>query len=149
MKESIMKLVYKLIKQKYVYVGIPVIIQNSRGEILLGKRDAKMITYPNTWGLPGGMPEYGEKLADAAKREVKEEVGIDVEITKLGKIHEYFPNKKCKIHGVDVVHYAKIIKGIPKPKDETSEIRWFKPSEIKNMNLAYDHKEILKEEGLI
>jgi hypothetical protein len=50
---------------------------------------------------------------------------------------------------VDIPFYGKIIKGIPKAKDETKEIKWFKLSEIKNMKLAYSHKEILKGEGLI
>ena len=72
----------KLIKQRFVYVGVPVIIQNSRGEVLLGKRSANSVTYPSLWGLPGGMPDYGEKLIDAAKREVKEEVGVDIKIIK-------------------------------------------------------------------
>jgi hypothetical protein len=45
--------------------------------------------------------------------------------------------------------YAKIISKTPKPKDETSEIRWVKPSEIKKMKLAYNHKQILEREGLL
>jgi hypothetical protein len=32
-----------------VFVGTPVIIQNSKKEILLGKRNKNMPTYPNTW----------------------------------------------------------------------------------------------------
>lgn len=150
MSHSIFNLFFRFAKQKYVYVGVPVIIRNSKGEILLGKRNKHMLTYPSTWGLPGGLPEYGEKLEDTAKREVKEELGVDIEIIKRStNIHEHLPIKECKIHSIDVVYYAKIIKGIPKPKDETSEVKWFKSSEIKDMNLAYSHKEILKKEGLI
>ena len=32
----------------------------------------------------------------------------------------------------------------PKPKDETQEVKWFKPQELKKMKLAYTHNEILK-----
>jgi len=67
-----MNLFFKLVKQKYVYVGVPVIIHNSKGEILLGKRNMNMPTYPGFWGLPGGMPEYGEKIENTAIREKKE-----------------------------------------------------------------------------
>ncbi len=140
----------KLIKQRFVYVGVPVIIQNPRGEVLLGKRSANSVTYPSLWGLPGGMPDYGEKLIDAAKREVKEEVGVDIKIIKRSSnIYENIPNKECRFHSVDTPFYAKIIKGIPKAKDETSEVRWFKPSEIRKIKMAYTHKEILRKEGII
>ncbi len=150
MSHSLINLFFKLIKNRYVYVGIPVIIQNSKGEILLGKRNKNMATFPGFWGLPGGMPEYNEKIEDTAKREVKEELGVDVKIIKKAKnVYENFPIKECKFHTVDVPFYAKILKGEPKPNDETQEVKWFKPSELKNLKLAYSHKEILKGEGLI
>lgn len=150
MKQEMVRFLLNFFKSKNVYAGVPVIIQNSKGEILLGKRRRNMATFPGFWGLPGGMPNYKEKLVDTAKREVKEELGVDIKIIKKSKdIYENFPCKKSGLHSVDVAHYGKIIKGIPKPKDETSEIKWFKPSEIRKMNLAYEHKKILKGEGLI
>lgn len=150
MSHSIVNLFFKLVKQKYVYVGVPVIIQNSKKEILLGKRSKDMTIFPGFWGLPGGMPEYNEKIKDTAKREVKEELGIDVKIIKRAKnFYENLPSKECKFHSVDIPFYAKIVKGIPKPKDETQEVKWLKPSEIKKLKLAYSHKEVLKGEGLI
>jgi ADP-ribose pyrophosphatase YjhB (NUDIX family) len=150
MKDSIINLILRLAKQRFVYASVPVIIQNSKNEILLGKRSAKSFVYPNTWGLPGGMADYGEKVEETAKREVKEELGIDIKIIrKSPNIYQNLPNKESKFHSVDIPHYAKIIKGVPKAKDETSEVKWFKPSEIKNMKLAYSHKDILKGEGII
>ena len=150
MKESLMRIASKFIRQKYVYAGVPVIIRNSKGEILLGKRSRKVVSFPGVWGLPGGMPNYGEKLADAAKREIKEELGVDVEIIKVSRnFYEDLPNKESRFHNVAIPHFARIVGGFLKPQDETSEIRWFKPSEIRGMKLAYTHKEILKGEGLI
>lgn len=135
---------------KPVIIGIPVIIQNSQKEILLGKRDKKILFYPNTWGLPGGLTMQGEKIIETAKREVKEELGINIKILKQSKnTYEILPNKKSPIHSLAIPFYAKIISGTPIPKDETQEVKWFKPSEIKNINLAYNHKEILKKEKLI
>lgn len=147
---NLIKMFFNLIKQKYVYAGVPVIIQNSKKEILLGKRSKKSFTYPSVWGLPGGMADYGEKVEETAKREVKEELGVDVKIIKrASNVYQNTPTEVCIFHSVDIPHYAKIIKGIPKPEDETSEVKWFKPSEIKKMNLAYSHKDILKGEGLL
>jgi len=147
---KILKTALKFFKNKYVFAGAPAIIQNSKKKILLGKRSIDSPFYSDTWGLPGGMIEYKEKIEDSVRRELKEELGIDIKIVKRANgIYENFPNKKCNFHTIDIPYYAKIIKGIPKPKDETLDVRWFRPSEIKKMTLAYSHKEILKGEGLI
>ncbi len=142
--------IFKYIRGKRPLIGVPVIIQNSQGEILLGKRDNKAPFYPNTWGLPGGMMEYNELPEETAKREVKEELGIDIDIKKKLDIHNNLPNKEHKIHLIDIPFIAKIKdKQKPGPKDETKKVRWFKTSKIKNMKLAYGHNEILAREGLI
>src|SRR5271157_2216223 len=131
----------KLLFNKRIIPGVPAIIRNSKGEILLGKRDKSMICYPDLWGLPGGAIEYKETVEQAIKRELKEELGVESEIIKYGKPIMNGPTKECPTHHLDVPVYCKI-KGIPKPKDETSEVKWFKPKEIKNIELAYEHKKL-------
>lgn len=59
-----------------------VIIENIRGEILLQKRRDN-----GCFGLPGGAVEIGEKLTEAAGREVHEEVGITVGELRLFGIY--------------------------------------------------------------
>jgi len=149
-KSLMTKLIFKFAKFKFVLAGIPVIITNSKGEILLGKRSETNSTYPGYWGLPGGIMDKGEKSYETAKREIKEELGVKIKIIKKSKnVYESLPTKECPTQYINVIYYAKIIGGLPKAKDETSEIRWFKPFEIKKMKLAYNHKEILKKEGII
>ena len=41
-----------------------------------------------TWIIPGGKVEFGESLEEAAKREIKEELGVDITITRLIDFHE-------------------------------------------------------------
>jgi 8-oxo-dGTP diphosphatase len=139
----------KFIIGKRPLIGVPVIIINSKKEILLGKRSKKSPFYPNTWGLPGGMMEYNETPEETAKREVKEEIDVEIKIIKKLEIYNNLPNKNCKAHLIDIPFIAKIIHGNPEPKDETIEIKWFQPFEIKKIKLAYSHKEILKREKLI
>ena len=149
-KKILTKILLKALKFKPQTIGIPVIIKNSKGEILLGKRKKNSVFYANSWGLPGGMLDYGERLIECAEREIKEEIGVSIKITKQSKkIYEMFPSKNHPFHTLAIIFYAKVIKGVPKPKDETQEVKWFKPSEIKKMKLAYNHNEILKEEGLV
>lgn len=54
------------------------IVENERNEILLVKSRDK-----NIWTIPGGQVEVGENLIDAVVREIKEESGIDVSVSKL------------------------------------------------------------------
>jgi len=64
-----------------------VIIVSPEKEILLLKRAKHMKRNPNKWDLPGGHRKQNEKIEDAARREVKEELGIDIE--DLSKVDEF------------------------------------------------------------
>jgi len=71
-------------KQKYPEPTVGALILNRKGEVLLVKS--------HKWGdrltIPGGHVEVGEKLVDALKREIKEEVGLDVFGVRLLMIQE-------------------------------------------------------------
>ncbi|TXK85757.1 NUDIX hydrolase [Paenibacillus sp. N3.4] len=58
--------------------GTNVIIFNNQGQVLLLKRSDN-----NCWCFPGGAIELGEKVGDAAKREVLEETGLQVNTLEL------------------------------------------------------------------
>lgn len=50
------------------------------GRVLLGLRRADRASYPGVWDLPGGHVEPGESPRDAARRELREELGVDAEL---------------------------------------------------------------------
>lgn len=58
---------------KIIKIGCVIFVLKDQ-QLLLGKR--KNVYGAGSWGLPGGHLEYGEKLIDAAKRELEEETGI-------------------------------------------------------------------------
>ncbi|VVB79189.1 ADP-ribose pyrophosphatase [uncultured archaeon] len=149
-KEKFLLLMMKIFRVEPQTLGVPVIIIE-KGKILLGKRSPKDVLYPNLWGLPGGLVETREKIEEAGKREVKEELGVNIRvIKKSNKVYEEFISyKRLNFRAINIPIYGKIIKGGPTPKDETSEVKWFTPTEVRKMKLAYNHKEILKEEGVI
>lgn len=62
-------------------VGVATIIKNDKNEILLGFRIGKL-GY-RTWGLPGGKLDFGEDTKECAKRELKEETNLDVDVDDL------------------------------------------------------------------
>lgn len=149
LRKEIIEFLIKIFGVGHIFTGVPAIIKNSKGEILLGKREKDAIYYPNTWGLPGGLIDAGESIEQAVEREVKEEMGVKIRVISYGKPFMVFPNKECPLQSLNVPVYAKIISGKPKPKDETSEVSWFAPKEIKKMKLAYSNKKLLEQEGVI
>lgn len=63
-----------------------VLVKNDK--ILLPKRSANLSKFPNYYEFPGGKVENGESLEEALKRELYEELVIDVNIKDI----EQFPN---------------------------------------------------------
>ncbi len=61
-------------------VGVAVIIRKG-GKVLLGRR--KGFHGEGTWNFPGGHLEFGEKIKDCAKRETKEETGLNIKNVAL------------------------------------------------------------------
>lgn len=149
-KEKFLLLLTRFFNMEYSMLGSPVIILD-KTKILLGKRASNSPLYPNLWGLPGGIVEKGERIETAAKREVEEELGIQIKVLKRSQniFDQSIQFRKVSIRAINVPVYAKILKGNPRPKEETQEVRWFTPKELRKMKLAYNHKEILKEEGII
>lgn len=113
-------------------------IRNSKGEYLISKRAADRPTYPLIWESAGGSVIKGEDSLEGAIREVKEEVGIDLqkEDGKLvfSKIRGKIDGKKFNdIMDVWLFEYD----GEPSLENastaEVAECRWALPEEIKHM----------------
>jgi isopentenyl-diphosphate Delta-isomerase len=73
--------------------SVRVIILNSRGEMLLQKRSSKLKIHPGQWSSGAtGSVRSGETYDEAAKRELKEEMGIETELKFLFKLRQHSPN---------------------------------------------------------
>jgi nucleoside triphosphatase len=81
------------------------LIVNEEGRILL----AKSHKWFDKYTLPGGHIEVGESMVDAVKREVKEEVGLDVEVVEMLLVQEaiFAPEFYKKKHFVFIDFYCK------------------------------------------
>jgi mutator protein MutT len=67
-----------------MFAGI--ILVNSEGKVLMQLRCRHDFLYPGCWTLPGGRVEKGESPELALVREVKEELGFDLNHFKLFRI---------------------------------------------------------------
>jgi ADP-ribose pyrophosphatase YjhB (NUDIX family) len=142
-KENYIKEIRKNIGQApLMTTACGVIIENSKGEILLQQRKDN-----GRWGIPGGAMEIGEKYIDVAKREVFEEVGIEVENLCLFGIYSgedriiVYPNNDiCCVSSI--VFITTVYKGeILQETDETLRHMFFNrnnlPDEINEFDKRY------------
>lgn len=109
----------------YIGVGGGVLIFNKKGEVLLMRR-YNTRNEAGWWCKPGGGIDYGEKAIPAMKREIKEEVGVGIDIWGI------LPNtdqilKKEKQHWLAVNYIADIKKGEPKimEPEKCDKLEWF------------------------
>src|SRR5918912_2825698 len=120
---------------------VDVILQKG-SEILLIKRKNK--AFEDHLALPGVRVNEGEKVETAALREVREETSLEIEPVDILGVYSD-PQRDPRRHILTVVFIGIILKGIPNPKDDSSEIQWIKLEDIQKKDLAFDHKQILSD----
>ncbi len=128
------------------------IIIKRNGDYLFGRKDKGIGPYPDTWhNLGGGVDLKKENLEEGAKREVKEEAGIEIKnLKRLLFDEDYEPDKKgTKTHFLFLVFEAEYKSGELKAGDDIRELRWFKKKELKNIPLTRPTIKLFKELGII
>ena len=73
------------LKPDEYFIAVDALIINSEGKILIGKRSETRNRFPGYWEINGGSSKKGETSEEAVVREIHEELGIDLDITK-GKL---------------------------------------------------------------
>jgi len=110
-------------RENRVKVGVGVLVFNKDGKILLMKRAGSY--GQGTWAPPGGHVEFGETALAAAKREVKEEVGIGIKNAAVIGITEDIALVAEK-HYITIFVQAEWSSGLLKASDrEFTEIGFF------------------------
>jgi len=114
---------------------------SEKGKILMVRR----AHYPfiGYWVLPGGHVEYGEKVEEAIKREMKEELGVLVKIKKMIGVYSN-PKRDPRYHTVSVVYLLKKGKGKIHLDNEASEFKYFSLKKLPS-KIGFDHKKILSD----
>lgn len=100
------------------------------GAVLLGRRAIEPRV--GTWVFPGGFMDVGESAEEAAARETREEVCLEVEVGRLVGVYTRIEP------GVVVIVFEGKPLGTPAAGHETTEIRWFAPGELPWDDLAFD-----------
>ena len=129
-------------KTPYLTTDGIVEIYNSSEE-LLGIVLIKRKYPPLGLALPGGFVEIGEKVEDACRREMKEEISLDVEIKALLGVYSD-PKRDERFHTVSVVYICKAY-GMPKGADDAKEAMIVKLGDLESDKLVFDHGDIIRD----
>ncbi|WP_433547645.1 NUDIX hydrolase [Streptomyces sp. CA-294286] len=121
-------------------VAASAVVTDDQGHILLQRRSDS-----GKWALPGGGMEMTDSLPGAAVREVREETGLDVEITGLvgtytdprhviaytdGEVRRQF----------NVCFRARIVGGTLSISDESTELRWVSPDDLAGLDMHHTQR---------
>jgi len=108
------------------------------------------------WAVLGGAVDPGESPAEAAVRETREEIGVDVRLVRLldvlgGPDYEViYPNGDRTAY-VTSVYEAAILDGSPavRDDDELSDVAWFAPGELAGLELSRFARALLSATGYL
>ncbi len=102
------------------FVSVAALVTNDQGEILLVKSPWR------GWEYPGGLIEPGETFQQALQREIREESGVEVEITGFVGICK---NVEKNIVNIDFT--ARYIGGTLTTSEESTEVAWVTPEKAR------------------
>ena len=111
-------------------VGAAILVVDVENRLLMLKRSDS-----GCWGLPGGATEPGEVVEDAAKRETREEAGLEVgEMSLFGvfsgpELYYKYPNGD-EVYNVTIMYLSRDWRGEVSLNDEHTEWNWFAVDQI-------------------
>jgi ADP-ribose pyrophosphatase YjhB (NUDIX family) len=100
------------------------------GRVLLLRRDIEPAR--GLWVFPGGYVDLGESVEEAAHRETREEVNVEVRLDGLLGVYSFSHSPSAII-----VYLASVVRGEPRSGPEAQEVRWVGPDEIPWTDLAF------------
>jgi 8-oxo-dGTP diphosphatase len=114
-------------------------------KVLLIKRG--MPPFEGYWALPGGFVRIDESLREAARRELKEETGINPDEFYLEQLYTFGePKRDPRARVITVAHYALVDSRKIKPyvtgMEEIKAVQWHHAHNLPE-KLAFDHKDII------
>jgi ADP-ribose pyrophosphatase YjhB (NUDIX family) len=90
------------------------------------------------WSLPGGALELGESLVDGLKREISEEVSIEIEVGGLIRVLDRIlrdQEERVRYHYVIVDYWGWMVSGQPQAGSDVSDAQFVAVAELRDMGV--------------
>ena len=123
--------------------GVGVVVFRNE-EVLLVKR--KRAPYKGQWSIPGGKQELGETVTQAARRELMEETGVEVnELTLIDVVDIIVRDEEGKIlyHYIVADYRAHWLSGECSPGDDAQDVQWFNLNKLGSISLLDKTRKII------
>jgi 8-oxo-dGTP diphosphatase len=116
-------------KASHIVTSVVAVIVDEDGQVLLTKRNVP--PFKGEWVMPGGKIDLGEPIVQALKREVWEEVGLEVEVGRLIDVFEHVTPGEDNYHFI-IIYYlcTPLYCDVKHNHDEVAEARWVRPEEL-------------------
>jgi 8-oxo-dGTP diphosphatase len=122
-----------------VVLTVDAVITDHHGRILLMERGTE--PFRGDWVLPGGLVDPGETVEEAVVREVREELGLTVEVVRLIGVFST-PGRDPRGSFVSLAFHVRITGGEVIATEEAPAHRWLVSGE--QVSMGFDHAAILQ-----
>lgn len=130
-------------KASHIVTSVVAVIVDTDERVLLTKRNIP--PFQGEWVMPGGKIDLGEPIVAALKREVWEEVGLEVEVGDLIDIFEHVTPGEDNYHFI-IIYYqcTPLYCDVTHNHDEVAEARWVTREELPGFKMPDGAKFILR-----
>ncbi len=136
-------------EKSLLHEAVVIFIVNDNGEVLLGKRSKDEQTDTNKWGLLAGHVRAHEDKVETVKREIKEEINIDIQNEDIKRIGKTELNIEEHNSHLIYFYYIKVNIDISKcklDKKEVTKLKWFKIDDVIDL-INQNSKDIITHEN--
>ena len=132
------------------------LIQNE-GSYLLCRMPKNRGVFPGQWALPGGGQDEGETIEQALRREIREELGPDLEVDRIVpwtfrddvRVKSYADGSREEIYMIYLIFDCYVTNRAIQLNDEFEELAWIQPGQFADFDLNEATRITLQAKGLL
>lgn len=132
----------RLFRKEHIVTSVVAVIIDERERVLLTKRSIP--PFKNMWVMPGGKIDLGEPILAALKREVDEEVGLEIEVDGLIDVFEHVTPGEENCHYIILFYRCRPVHvALVHNPDEVLEAIWVPRHELSGYQIPEGTRYIL------
>ncbi len=129
------------------------LVWNDRNELLFCRMHPERGVFPGQWGFPGGGIEPGERMHEALRRELREELGIEVDQIRPAFFKDCLHSKKfpdghsAPVYMIFLLFHCRALSEELVLNDELVQYRWVEETAAYDLELNSETKDTLMRLG--